>query len=97
MEKVLDKIRNISAKVEKLVAANAHLKEEIKKLRTNNQSLKQKIDEQSAQIKDLEENMKLLRAAQFAVGLDTDDKALLKKKLNEFIRDLDRSINLLSE
>lgn len=97
MEKVLDKIRNISGKVEKLVSANDHLKEEIKKLRANNQSLKKKIGEQADQIKELEENMKLLKAAQSAVALDTGDKLLLKKKLSEFIRELDKSINLLSE
>jgi C4-dicarboxylate-specific signal transduction histidine kinase len=72
-------------------------------LRTSNEELKGEIrrlrnlsDIQKNTIKDLEEKNKLSKIASVIVS-ETDDSKLLKLKINEYLRDIDKCIKMLNE
>ena len=65
------------------------------KAREEAQRLKLQIDNQSLEIEDLNNKIKIIKLARsFEEGKDTAD---LKRKINEYIREIDQSIALLND
>ena len=89
-------IQNIRNKTEKLVANNQSLRNDILKLNNRVNELEKLLILQRETIKDLEEKNKMLKIAN-SLSSDSEDKKALKLKINEFIREIDRSMSLLND
>ena len=88
----LDKIIQRTQKLrnESLVKQTA-----LEKVREENKRLKLELDNQAQTIEDLNNKIKIIKLAHsFADG---DEKANLKRKINEYIREIDNSIALLND
>ena len=89
-------IQNIRNKTEKLLANNQSLRNDILKLNNRVNELEKLLILQRETIKDLEEKNKMLKIAN-SLSSDSEDKKALKLKINEFIREIDRSMSLLND
>lgn len=89
-------IQNIKSKTERIVERNRILQAENKKLRESLAALEKSLVLQRETIKDLEEKNKMLKIAN-SIHLDKDQKKELKLKINEFIREIDKSMSLLND
>lgn len=88
LEKIITRTRQLSNKA---LAGEAALK----MARDENQKLKLEIDNQSRIIEDLNNKIKIIKLAQSFDG--GEDIAALKRKINEYIREIDNSIALLND
>jgi len=59
------------------------------------QRLKMQIDNQALEIEDLNNRIKIIKLARSFEG--EEDSAALKRKINEYIREIDNSIALLND
>lgn len=89
-------IENIKAKTEQIVEKSKGLTIENKTLNSKIAELEQLLILQREAIKDLEEKNKMLKIAN-SISMDKDDKRVLKLKINEFIREIDKSMSLLND
>lgn len=67
----------------------------LKLVREENQKLKLQVDNQSATIEDLNNKIKIIKLAQSIEN--SEDITTLKRKINEYIREIDNSIALLND
>ena len=74
---------------------NKELHEENLRLSSRIEELTHSLLIQKEAIKDLEEKNKLLKIAN-SMAADPEEKKLLKLKINEFIREIDKSLLLLN-
>ncbi len=72
------------------------LKEQNDLLLGDNEQLRKRFSELSAELKDLEEKHRILKLAK-SVAV-TDEKTLdIKTKINDFVREIDKCISVLSK
>jgi len=72
------------------------LKEQNELLLGDNEQLRKRFSELSAELKDLEEKHRILKLAK-SVAV-TDEKTLdIKTKINDFVREIDKCISVLSK
>jgi predicted RNase H-like nuclease (RuvC/YqgF family) len=88
LDKIISRTRQLSNKA---LASEAALK----MARDENQKLKLEIDNQARIIEDLNNRIKIIKLAQSFDG--GEDIAALKRKINEYIREIDNSIALLND
>jgi hypothetical protein len=88
LDKIISRTRQLSNKA---LAGEAALK----MARDENQKLKLEIDNQARIIEDLNNRIKIIKLAQSFDG--GEDIAALKRKINEYIREIDNSIALLND
>ena len=89
-------LSGIDFKVRKLIENYRETERELTEVKQENQKLKQYIEEQKEQIKILEEQNKILKLRN---TLDTTngDSAKVKLRINQLIREIDKSIGLLTK
>lgn len=88
----------IKTKVNSLLGEIASLKNEIIDLNNSNLALEKKISIQQEEVKDLNEKLKMLKLAKSMGGEETpSDKTELKRKINEYIKEIDRCIALIND
>ena len=90
---ILEGIKN---KIERIVEKNSRLQKENSELHGQIADMDKSINLQREMIKDLEEKNKMLKIAN-SISSDGDDKKVLKLKINEFIREIDKSMSLLND
>jgi small-conductance mechanosensitive channel len=95
MEQLDHYINDLTAKVEKLVKAQAELRNENSKLGARNAELERLVTEQKNVVSRLEEQNKVVKIAK-AVTEDDDDRKEQRKRLNELVREVDKCIALLN-
>ncbi len=95
MEQLDHYIKDLAAKVEKLVHAQAQLRSENAKLSARNAELERLVTEQKNVVSRLEEQNKVVKIAK-AVTEDDDDRKEQRKRLNELVREVDKCIALLN-
>ena len=88
LDKIITRTRQLSNKAAVGEAA-------LKLAREENQKLKLQIDSQASIIEDLNNKIKIVKLAQSFDG--GEDIAALKRKINEYIREIDNSIALLND
>ncbi|NUM32274.1 MAG: hypothetical protein HUU47_08120 [Bacteroidetes bacterium] len=88
--------QRIKHKIEQLVLRNKELQNQNKDFEKKIHDLEKTIEIQRETIKDIEEKNKLLKIANKITEDDTQKKEL-KLKINEFIREIDKSIALLND
>ena len=86
----------IKNKVKTLLEENTLLKNEKNDLNNSNLALNKEIEAQKAAIEELNEKIKMLKLAK-SIGWDEEptEKTELKRKINEYIKEIDRCITLL--
>ena len=86
----------IDFKIRKLIEEYRATERELTDVKQENQKLRQVIEEQTEQIKILEEQNKILKLRN---TLDTTngDSTKVKLRINQLIRDIDKSIDLLTK
>ncbi|MCW3124499.1 MAG: hypothetical protein JWO03_157 [Bacteroidetes bacterium] len=88
LEKIIARTRQLSNKA--LTSESA-----LKSAREENQKLKSEIDNQAHIIEDLNNKIKIIKLAHSFEG--GEDISALKRKINEYIREIDNSIALLND
>lgn len=94
-KEVKERIETIKNKVENLIAHQQTLIHEKNLLEQKVQELKKLNEIQKSAIKNLEAKARLTEMA--AILSDINDKKQLKAKLNDLIRDIDKSLTLLND
>ena len=89
-------LSGIDFKIRKLIEEYRATERELTDVKQENQKLRQIIEEQTEQIKILEEQNKILKLRN---TLDTTngDSTKVKLRINQLIRDIDKSIDLLTK
>jgi regulator of replication initiation timing len=104
MEDLSVKFANLFDKVETLMVKYARSREENSLLKAENEELRQLKAERDLRIRELDDKITMLRTVREisqdgqepAEGADRDDRAAIRNKVNEYIKEIDRCIALLS-
>ncbi|MCZ4244586.1 hypothetical protein [Pedobacter punctiformis] len=96
MTSVADQLDKVIQKTTRLIELCNALQEENDLLRLENQSLKVALDTAKDKNVELDEKMRVLKLAKSIEG--TSEKSLdIKQKINDFVREIDKSIALLKK
>ena len=92
------KIDQIYFSVRKLLDRQQALEQEKTELQEENRALQEKVEAEQARVAELERQLKMLKLARQIGGNDdeaNEHKAELKRKINEYIREIDGCIAML--
>ncbi|MCX2431203.1 MULTISPECIES: hypothetical protein [unclassified Pedobacter] len=96
MTSVADQLDKVLQKTARLIELCDALQEENDLLKLENQSLKVAVDTSKAKTVDLEEKLRVTKLAKSIEG--ASEKSLdIKQKINDFVREIDKSIALLKK
>ncbi|RZL29710.1 MAG: hypothetical protein EOO96_19660 [Pedobacter sp.] len=96
MTSVADQLDKVLEKTARLIELCNALQEENDLLKLENQSLKVALDTSKAKNLELEEKLRVTKLAKSIEG--TSEKSLdIKQKINDFVREIDKSIALLKK
>lgn len=94
MNPVNQKLNSLIGHIQELLERHLDLIEENKTLKVRNRILEEELDQRKRQLGALDHQLKVLKLAQ---GSDvSDDKAELKRKINEYIREIDKVLAMLN-
>lgn len=89
-------LTSLQSKIEKLVHLHKKSKEDIQKAEEEKNELNNIIKDKEAKIAELEENIKIIKLAK-SLGSTTEQNTTdIKYKINELVREIDKSIALLN-
>lgn len=88
-------LSGIEFKVRRLVEQNNQLKERLLSMTEKNEELIEQIKEQEKKIKQLTEETQIIKLRNTLV--DKGDSAEIKLKINQLIRNIDKSLSLLTK
>jgi hypothetical protein len=89
-------LTSLQSKIEKLVHLHKKAKDDITKIRSEKDELEKVVLEKDVQIAALEEKIKVLKLAK-TINLTNDQHTTdIKYKINELVREIDKSIALLN-
>ncbi len=91
-----EKLNQIQKKVQQLAAAHGQLKDDHKRLKGENEQLLKLLKEQGEQLDEVEGKMKILKVAQHLGAAPDAERNELKKKINEYIKEIDKCVALLN-
>jgi uncharacterized protein YydD (DUF2326 family) len=86
---------NLFDKVETLLVKYARSRDELLRLRKENEELRQHQAERDDKIRELNDKIALLRTAR-EIGKEGEDRSVIRQKVNEYIKEIDRCIALLN-
>ena len=94
MKKIVESIEN---KVNNIISLYNSLKKEKEEILEENGKLKSDISERDKSIKSLEEKINLLRISKSVGALDVEKNMESRRKINEYVREIDKCIALLNK
>ena len=104
MEDYQVKLDNISRKVGVLVSRYNELKEEHRvlgeknrQLENQNKDLKEQVQSMKANNNSLANDLKVTKLSKAIVPQSDEDRTELKRKINEFIKEIDRCVAMLND
>ncbi|MBV4356491.1 hypothetical protein [Pinibacter aurantiacus] len=95
MEPLQEHIRRIQEKLQQLVKQYSALQKENEKLSLQLSLLKEKESIQHQQIDELNQQVSLLKAAKS--GMSEEDKKDFEKRINQYLKEIDKCIAMLQE
>ncbi|MDI3318963.1 hypothetical protein [Pinibacter soli] len=95
MEPLQEHIRRIQEKLQQLVKQYSALQKENEKLSLQLSLLKEKENIQYQQIGELNQQVSLLKAAKS--GMSEEDKKDFEKRINQYLKEIDKCIAMLQE
>jgi chromosome segregation ATPase len=94
MDALGNALQDLQANLLRLTTRHSDLRTTMRKLEQENLHLKETLAEKDARIDELDHKVKTL---QIATGnLSDDEKGVLKQKVNEYIREIDKCIAMLN-
>lgn len=97
MENLLTRLAEIGEKADYLNQKSQALVEENRALRIRIQHLESRITQQQNELKDMAEQQELVRLARSVEHRDDAATEELKKKINEYIREIDQCLKLIGD
>ena len=97
MDEYRAKIEQIIKRTERLVSQHDKLKQELADVQQENLKLKEQLKEQDEKVSELGHQLSVVKVAKQLSATTEDEKAELKKKINEFIREIDKCVALLND
>jgi predicted nuclease with TOPRIM domain len=97
VENLLTRLAEIGEKADYLNQKSQALVEENRALRIRIQHLEGKITQQQNELKDMAEQQELVRLARSVEHRDDAATEELKKKINEYIREIDQCLKLIGD
>jgi len=88
-------IQRITEKLQQLLKQYRYVQKENEKLKKELQDIRAMHTERSKQIEDLEQKVAILKTA--TNNMSEQDKKDLEKRINQYIKEIDRCISVLSE
>lgn len=95
MEQLEQQVRRIYDKLQQVLRQREALLKENNKLKEELQQLRQSENDRVGQIEQLKQQAEILKVKKGDMPLE--EKALLEKRLSQYIREIDRCIALLAE
>lgn len=89
-------LTSLQSKIEKLIHLHKKAKEDLAKVQREKEELNQVISDKDARIAELEEKIKILRLAKSLTSENENSTTDIKYKINELVREIDKSIALLN-
>ncbi len=96
MDQYNEKLNQIQKKAQQLASAHVEIKEKYTSLKRENAELLNLLKEQGLQLDEMESKLKVLKVAKQLGASPDDDKNDLKKKINEYIKEIDKCVALLN-
>ncbi len=96
MDLYKEKLDSIEKRAQQLVAAHVQLKDKYNSLKAEHSELMDLLKEQGAQLEEMENKLKVIKVAKQLGASPDDDKNDLKKKINEYIKEIDKCVALLN-
>jgi len=93
MSNISEQLSRVGTKVSRLIRDLNASEKENERLRQEIEGLRRREDELSIRCREMEEQIGVLKAA--AGRLDENTKKELEKRLNQYVREIDRCISLL--
>jgi hypothetical protein len=98
MNELHEIVSNLESKAQKLIHLHTKACEENKSLRQTNASLLEQIQQKELEFKELEEKHQALKLAKSLLeGQESEKTTDIKLKINELVREIDKSIALLNK
>lgn len=97
MDQLLARLAEIGEKADYLNQKSQALVVENRSLNRRIQELEGKIQQQQQEMKDLAEQQELIKLARRVEHRDDDATEELKKKINEYIREIDQCLKLIGD
>lgn len=95
MTPIEENITRINSKLQQLLKQYAVLKKENEQLKTSFNTYKTQSEKDAEQIQQLQQQVALLKSA--AGQMNETDKKAFEKNINQYIKEIDKCIGLLSE
>ncbi len=95
MNNLSDTLDGLLVKTERLIKSNESLRDENNRLFSINKQMKESLEEQVKELEGLEEKYRVINLAKSFSG-DNEKSLDAKQKINEFVREIDKCIALLS-
>ena len=92
-----DLVENIQVKVKKIMSLYESVRNDNNKFLTENNILKEEITSNKKMISDLEEKINLLRISKSAQLNDSDNLKESRRKIDQYVREIDKCIALLNK
>lgn len=89
-------LTSLQSKIEKIVHLYRKLQDEHAKLESENEDLQKTVNRQRSEISNLEEKVKVVKLAK-TLNSNDNNSTELKYKINELMREIDKSIALLNK
>jgi hypothetical protein len=97
MNELQEIVSSLEGKTQKLIHLHTKALEENEKLRLSNSALSDKLQQRELEIKELEERHQALKLANSLLESQENEKTTdIKLKINELVREIDKSIALLN-
>lgn len=88
-------LKRVQDKMQQLVRQYQSMQKENERLRSEKEALQKKLQLQQEQLEQLDQKLNALKLAKS--GWNEEDKAVLEKKMNLYIKEIDRCIAMLAE
>lgn len=97
MDEYRAKIEQIIKRTERLVSQHDKLKQELADAQQENLKLKEQLKGQEEKVSELGHQLSVVKVAKQLSATTEEEKVELKKKINEFIREIDKCVALLND
>lgn len=95
MEQDLAIIKRVHDKLQRLLKEQQHLRQENERLRQSLQETRGRLEQQQAELESWKQKAEITQYA--SGGMDEQEKKQFEKRINAYLREIDRCIALLSE
>lgn len=97
MNNLKENISSLKSGLERLIRNHTALKSEYEINKNQLDALRQALAEKNMQLAELQRQLNVMKTASSLSGsVETQDKTAVKQQINEFIREIDRCIELLN-